>query len=84
MVSNEFEDYRKSLVEEHKREVAIKKKHGLAALDERIFDLAVKMTEYLEKGGSEDDIAFQNYDRDMERLKYEKRRWKSGSSARLT
>jgi len=74
VVSNEFEDYRKSLVEERKREVAIKRKYGLAALDERIFDLDVKMTEYLEKGGSEEDIAFQNYDHDMERLKYEKQK----------
>jgi len=72
VVSNEFEDYRKSLVEEREREIAIKKKYGLAALEDRIEELDLKMLEYLEKGGAEDDLAFQNYDRDMERLKYEK------------
>ena len=74
MVSNEFEDYRKSLVEERDRELAIKRKYGLSALDGRIFDLDTRMTEYLEKGGSEDDLAYQNWDRDIERLKHEKQK----------
>ncbi len=74
LVSNEFESYRRLLQKEREREIAIKKKYGLAALKRRIFDLDVKMTEYLEKGGSEDDIAYENYDRDMDRLKHEKDR----------
>jgi len=72
ILSNEFEGYRKSLLADRRRELAIKKKYGVAALEERIFDLDTRMTEYLEKGGSEEDLAYQNWDRDMERLKHEK------------
>lgn len=74
VVSNEFEDFRKSLLDERRRELAIKKKYSLAALDERMFDLDTRMTEYLEKGGSEEDVAYQNWDRDLQRLKHEKRK----------
>ena len=74
VVSNEFEDFRKSLLDERRRELAIKKKYSLAALDERMFDLDTRMTEYLEKGGSEEDVAYQNWDRELERLKHEKRK----------
>jgi hypothetical protein len=73
VISNEFEDFRRSLLDERNRELAIKKKYSLAALDGRIFDLDARMTEYLEKGGNEEDVAYQNWDRDMQRLKHEKR-----------
>jgi superfamily II DNA or RNA helicase len=74
LVSNEFQQYREMLLAQRRRELAIKKKYGLAALESRILDLDTRMTEYLEKGGNEDDLAYQNWDRDMEHLKHEKQK----------
>lgn len=72
LISNEFQEFRQSLLAERQREISIRKKYGLRALEERIFDLDIRMTEYLEKGGNADDVAYQNWERERERLNYEK------------
>jgi len=72
LVSGDLENYRRSLLAEREREIAIKEKYGLTALKKRIDDLDTKMVEYVEKGGREEDVPYQNWERDMGKLRDER------------
>jgi len=72
VIRGEFEDYRRMLLKERGREIRIKKEYAINALEGRIEQLDLKMLEYLERGGNENDAAYRKWAIEMEKLKKRK------------